>query len=47
MKKIFLVEQKSDFKALKKKDRPTKEDGKVSEKSDDPIRMYLREMGGV
>ena len=44
---IFLVEQKSDFKALKKKDRPTKEDGKVSEKSDDPIRMYLREMGGV
>ena len=45
--KIFLVEQKSDFKALKKKDRPTKEDGKVSEKSDDPIRMYLREMGGV
>ena len=45
--KIYLVEQKSDFKALKKKDRPTKEDGKVSEKSDDPIRMYLREMGGV
>ena len=45
--KIFLVEQKSDYKALKKKDRPSKEDGKVSEKSDDPIRMYLREMGGV
>ncbi len=45
--KIFLVEKKSDFKALKKKERPTKEDGKVSEKSDDPIRMYLREMGGV
>ena len=45
--KIFLVEKKSDFKALKKKDRPTKEDGKASEKSDDPIRMYLREMGGV
>ena len=45
--KIFLVEQKSDFKALKKKDRPSKEDGKASEKSDDPIRMYLREMGGV
>ncbi len=45
--KIFLVEQKSDFKALKKKERPSKEDGKVSEKSDDPIRMYLREMGGV
>ena len=45
--KIFLVEQKSDSKALKKKDRPAKDDGKVSEKSDDPIRMYLREMGGV
>ena len=45
--RIFLVEKKSDFKALKKKDRPAKEDGKVSEKSDDPIRMYLREMGGV
>jgi len=45
--KIFLVEKKSDFKALKKKDKPIKEDGKVSEKSDDPIRMYLREMGGV
>ena len=45
--KIFLVEKKSDFKALKKKDRPSKEDGKTSEKSDDPIRMYLREMGGV
>jgi len=45
--KIFLVEKKSDFKALKKKDRPTKEEGKTSEKSDDPIRMYLREMGGV
>ncbi len=45
--KIFLVEQKSDYKALKKKERPNKEDGKVSEKSDDPIRMYLREMGGV
>jgi RNA polymerase primary sigma factor len=45
--KVLLVEQKSDFKALKKKDRPPKEDGKASEKSDDPIRMYLREMGGV
>ena len=44
---IFLVEKKSDFKSLKKKEKPTKEDGKQSEKSDDPIRMYLREMGGV
>ena len=42
--KIFLVEKKSDFKALKKKDRPTKDEGKISEKSDDPIRMYLREI---
>ena len=39
--KIFLVEQKSDFKALKKKDRPSKEDGKVSDKSDDPIECTL------
>ncbi len=45
--KIFLVQQKSDFKALKKKDRPSKDEGKSTEKSDDPIRMYLREMGGV
>ena len=45
--KIFLVEQKSDYKALKKKERSTREDDKASEKSDDPIRMYLREMGGV
>ena len=45
--KIFLVEKKADFKTLKKKERPSKEDGKNSEKSDDPIRMYLREMGGV
>ena len=45
--KIALVEKKSDFKALKKKDSSAKEDGKTNEKSDDPIRMYLREMGGV
>ena len=44
---ISLVEKKSDFKALKKKDSSPKEEGKTIEKSDDPIRMYLREMGGV
>ena len=45
--KIVLVEKKSDYKILRKKDASTKEDGKTLEKSDDPIRMYLREMGGV
>merc|ERR1712159_378086 len=37
----------SDFKVLRKKESSSKEEGKTSEKSDDPIRMYLREMGGV
>ena len=45
--KVSLVEKKSDFKTLKKKDTSSKEEGKTIEKSDDPIRMYLREMGGV
>ena len=45
--KITLVEKKSDFKVLKKRDGQSKEEGKSVEKSDDPIRMYLREMGGV
>ncbi len=44
---IVLVEKKSDFKVLRKKDNSSKEEGKTIEKSDDPIRMYLREMGGV
>ena len=44
---IILVEKKSDYKVLKKKDSSSKEEGKTIEKSDDPIRMYLREMGGV
>ncbi len=44
---ITLVEKKSDFKVLRKKDGSSKEEGKTIEKSDDPIRMYLREMGGV
>jgi len=45
--KVVLVEKKSDFKVLRKKDASSKEAGKAIEKSDDPIRMYLREMGGV
>ena len=45
--KVTLVEKKSDFKALRKKENSTKEEGKTIDKSDDPIRMYLREMGGV
>ena len=44
---IVLVEKKSDYKVLRKKDASSKEEGKSLEKSDDPIRMYLREMGGV
>ena len=45
--KISLVEKKSDFKAFKKRDSANKDEPKTIEKSDDPIRMYLREMGGV
>ena len=45
--KISLVEKKSDYKSHRKKDSASKEEGKTIEKSDDPIRMYLREMGGV
>ncbi len=44
---ISLVEKKSDFKALRKKENNSKDENKTIEKSDDPIRMYLREMGGV
>jgi len=45
--KVTLVEKKSDFKVLKKKESVSSDEEKLSEKSDDPIRMYLREMGGV
>jgi len=45
--KIILVEKKSEYKVLRKKDSSLKDEGKTIEKSDDPIRMYLREMGGV
>ena len=44
---VSLVEKKSDFKILRKKENSNKDEGKTIEKSDDPIRMYLREMGGV
>jgi len=46
--KISLVEKKSDYKP-NKKDSNSKgsESGADLDKSDDPIRMYLREMGGV
>ena len=46
-KKVSLVQKKSDFQKPKKKDSGQEQNYKVSEKSDDPIRMYLREMGGV
>ena len=45
--KITLVEKKSQFQSNKKKEVATSNDEKSSDKSDDPIRMYLREMGGV
>ena len=46
-KKISLVQKKGDFQKPKKKDTSNDQAEKTSEKSDDPIRMYLREMGGV
>ena len=45
--KITLVEKKSQYQSNKKKEAPAQTDEKTSDKSDDPIRMYLREMGGV
>ncbi len=45
--KITLVEKKSEFQSNKKKETTNNLEEKTSEKSDDPIRMYLREMGGV
>jgi len=44
--KVTLVEKKSQFQSNKKKESSGGEE-KTSDKSDDPIRMYLREMGGV
>jgi len=46
--KISLVQKKSDYQPVsKKKEQGESDADKTSEKSDDPIRMYLREMGGV
>ncbi len=45
--KITLVEKKSEYQSNKKKESSSNTEEKTSEKSDDPIRMYLREMGGV
>ncbi len=45
--KISLVEKKSDYQSNKKKESTNQSEEKTSDKSDDPIRMYLREMGGV
>ena len=46
-KKVTLVAKKSDFQPVKKREPGQGEPEKSSDKSDDPIRMYLREMGGV
>ena len=45
--KITLVEKKSQYQSNKKKEGTSSTEEKSSDKSDDPIRMYLREMGGV
>jgi RNA polymerase primary sigma factor len=45
--KITLVEKKSQYQSNKKKESASSSEEKSSDKSDDPIRMYLREMGGV
>ena len=45
--KITLVEKKSQYQSTKKKESTAPSEEKTSDKSDDPIRMYLREMGGV
>ena len=39
--------KKIRFSIFKEKDRTQGDTDKVSDKSDDPIRMYLSEMGGV
>jgi len=45
--KVTLVEKKSQYQSNKKKEAPATSEEKQTDKSDDPIRMYLREMGGV
>jgi RNA polymerase primary sigma factor len=44
---VTLVEKKSQYQSNKKKETPATGVEKQTDKSDDPIRMYLREMGGV
>jgi len=44
---VTLVEKKSQYQSNKKKEAPAGGEEKQTDKSDDPIRMYLREMGGV
>jgi len=44
---VTLVEKKSQYQSNKKKEALANSEEKQSDKSDDPIRMYLREMGGV
>ena len=41
--KITLVEKKSQYQSNKKKEAANNTEEKSSDKSDDPIRMYLRE----
>ena len=45
--KVTFVEKKSQYQSNKKKEVAAGNEEKTSDKSDDPIRMYLREMGGV
>ena len=45
--KVTFVEKKSQYQSNKKKEVAVSNEEKTSDKSDDPIRMYLREMGGV
>ena len=44
---VTMVEKKSQYQSNKKKEASGTSEEKTSDKSDDPIRMYLREMGGV
>jgi RNA polymerase primary sigma factor len=44
---VTLVEKKSQYHSNKKKETSATGEVKQTDKSDDPIRMYLREMGGV
>ena len=47
--KVSFVKEKKDYRPFKKKESSTSDGDKSldTDKSDDPIRMYLREMGGV